>query len=165
MTYSDLQAVIPTLQVIKYLKLNEELKDTYPTICPVCGTMDGRFIKKEVLARKQRYQCMDGCSEFTYDAKQITANSHQIVYSLVPVVEDSLSLKSLDDTAEKTDVCHDTAFNMRHKLFAYVESTNGAGDLLDEQVEADETYVIVWCTDRKPKRHGECASERGLSNE
>jgi transposase-like protein len=92
MTYRDLQAVIPTLnayqidqlsaQVIKYLKLNEALKDTYPTVCPVCGKADGQFIKKGVQARKQRYQCKDCGRKFTYDAKQITANSHQTVQSL-----------------------------------------------------------------------------------
>lgn len=180
MTYSDLQAVIPTLnsyqidqlsaQVIKYLKLNDALKDTYPTVCPVCGKADGRFIKKGVQARKQRYQCKGCGSKFTYDAKQISANSHQTVDSWVTVIEDSLSMKSLNETAKKIGVCHETAFNMRHKLLAFMESLTGAGTLLDELVEADETYVIesqkgIKCTDRKPRRHGEGASTRGLSNE
>ena len=180
MTYSDLQAVIPTLnsyqidqlsaQVVRYLKLNEELKDTFPTVCPVCRKTDGRFIKKGIQARKQRYQCKDCGSKFTYDAKQITANSHQTIDSWVTVIEDSLSLKPLDETAGKIDVCHETAFNMRHKLLAFVDSMIGAGALLDELIEADETYVIesqkgVKCTERKPRRHGEGASKRGLSNE
>ena len=42
--------------------------------------------------------------------------------------------------------------------------------LLDELVEADETYILesqkgVRCVDRKPRKHGEGATKRGLSNE
>ena len=76
----------------------------------------------------------------------------------------------IDETAEKIGVCHETAFNMRHKLLAYMESMTESLALLDELVEADETYVFesqkgIKCVDRKPRKHGKGASKRGLSNE
>ena len=80
-------------------------------------------------------------------------------------------MKPLDENAENIGVYHETAFNMRHKLLMFVKSMIGTGALLVELVEADEIYVIVIesqkgikCTDKKPRRHGESASKRGLSN-
>ena len=180
MTLADLQEAILKLnpyqvehisaQVIRYLNLNEELRDTRPSECPCCGNSDARFIKKGNQAGKQRYQCVSCGSKFTYDAKQITAHSHQSIDSWVTVIEDTLSFKSLDETAKTIGVCHETAFNMRHKLLAFMESMVKEGEPLDELVEADETYVIesqkgVKCQDRKPRKHGESASKPGLSNE
>ena len=64
MTFTDLQAVIPELspyqidqisaQVARYMKLNEELRNTRPTVCPICRRADVRFIKKGIQASKQR---------------------------------------------------------------------------------------------------------------
>ena len=60
MTYTALQTALLGLtsyqidqissQVTKYLKLNEELKQTRPTVCPLCGTVDAWFIKKGLQA-------------------------------------------------------------------------------------------------------------------
>ena len=180
MTLSDLQKALQvlnsyqiaqvTLQVTEYLKLNEELKQTQPSVCPVCNSRDARFIKKGFQAKKQRYQCKGCGSKFTYDTKQITSHSHQPVESWVTMIEDTLSLTPLDKTAEKIAVCHETAFNMRHKLLAFMEIVNNSAALLDELVEADETYVLesqkgIKCETRSPRKHGEGATKRGLSNE
>ena len=180
MTFTELQAAILALsqyqieqistQVARYLKLNEELKNILPSSCPLCGASDARFIKKGFQAGKQRYQCKGCGRKFTYDTKQITSNSHQSSDSWITVIEDTLSLIPIDETASKIGVCHETAFNMRHKLLAYMESMTSAFALLDELVEADETYVLesqkgIKCVDRKPRKHGEGATKRGLSNE
>ena len=168
MTFTDLQAAIPELspyqidqisaQVARYMKLNEELRNTRPTVCPVCGEADVRFIKKGFQAGKQRYQCKGCGRKFTYDTRQITSNSHQSADSWITVIEDTLSMTPIDETAEKINVCHETAFNMRHKLLAYMESMMESFALLDELVEADETYILesqkgVRCVDRKPRKH------------
>lgn len=180
MTLTDLQTALQGLnpyqivqissQVAEYLKLNDELKQTRPSICPVCNSRDARFIKKGFQAKKQRYQCKDCGSKFAYDTKQITSHSHQPVEAWVTVIEDTLSLTPLDKTAEKIAVCHETAFNMRHKLLAFMEIVNNSAALLDELVEADETYVLesqkgIKCETRSPRKHGEGATKRGISNE
>ena len=180
MTFTDLQAAIPTLsqyqieqisaQVARYMKLNEELMNTRPEVCPICGESEVRFIKKGVQAGKQRYQCKGCGHKFTYDTKQITSNSHQPVDSWITVIEDTLSMAPINETAGKIAVCHETAFNMRHKLLAYLESMINTFALLDELIEADETYVPesqkgIKCVDRKPRKHGEGTTKRGLSNE
>ena len=81
-----------------------------------------------------------------------------------------MSLRPLDKTAKKIGVCHETAFNMRHKFLAFLEAMMELEDSLDELVEADETYVIesqkgTKCEDRKPGKHGAGATKRGLSHE
>lgn len=180
MTVGELQAAIPelspyqieqiTTQIVKYLNLNEELKDTRPTVCPCCGRSDVQFIKKGMHYGKQRYQCKSCGRKFTYDAKQITAHSHQSIDAWITVIEDTLSLKALDETAEKIDVCHETAFNMRHKLLTFLETMAESEVVLNELVESDETYVVesqkgIKCEDRKPRKHGEGATKPGLSHE
>ena len=98
MTLTDLQTAIEglnpyqidqvTAQVTKYMKLNDELKQTRPEACPICGKTDGQLIKKGFQAGKQRYQCKDCGSKFTYDTKQLTAHSHQPVDSWITMIED-----------------------------------------------------------------------------
>lgn len=46
----------------------------------------------------------------------------------------------------------------------------GSNVLLDELVETDETYILesqigIKCETRKPRKHGEGATKRGLSSE
>ena len=178
MTYTELQNALTGLtpyqieqvsvQVIRYLNLNKELENTRPAYCPCCGSVDARFIKKGLQNGKQRYQCKECSSKFTFDTRQITSNSQQPVSSWIAVVEDTLSMKSLDNTARRIGVCHETAFNMRHKLLTYLEAESTT--TLDALIEADETYVIesqkgVPVTHRKARKHGEGASKRGLSDE
>lgn len=180
MTLKELQAAIPGLneyqfeqiaaQVVKYLNLNEQLKNTRPNCCPCCGEGNEHLIKKGFQSGKQRYMCKVCGKKFTFDVNQITAYSHQPVDSWITVIEDTLSLKSLDETARKIGVCHETAFNMRHKLLAYMETMVESSKPPDELVEADETYVVesqkgVKCKLRSPRKHGERASKRGLSKE
>ena len=180
MTLAELQAAIPelnayqidqiTAQIVNYLNLNEELKNTRPAVCPCCGKSDVEFIKKGFQAGKQRYQCKGCGSKFTYDTKQITAHSHQSIDAWVTVIEDTLSLRPQDETAGKIGVCHETSFNMRHKLLAFLETMTESEIVLDELVEADETYVVqsqkgTKCEDRKPRKHGEGATKSGLSHE
>lgn len=180
MTAGELQAAITelspyqieqiTAQIVKYLNLNEELKDTRPTVCPRCGRSDVQFIKKGIHGGKQRYQCKGCGRKFNYDTEQITAHSHQSIDAWITVIEDTLSLKALDETAKKINVCHETSFNMRHKLLAFLETMTESEVVLDELVETDETYVVesqkgIKCEDRKPRKHGEGATKPGLSHE
>ena len=79
---------------------------------------------------------------FTYDIKQITYNSHHSANSWIIVIEDTISMAPLDETTGRIAVCNETAFNMRHKLLAYMESMRSSFSLLDELVEADETFVL-----------------------
>ena len=112
MTAGELQAAISelspyqieqiTAQIVKYLNLNEELKDTRPTVCPRCGRSDVQFIKKGIHGGKQRCQCKGCGRKFTYDTEQITAHSHQSIDAWITVIEDTLSVKALDETAKKS---------------------------------------------------------------
>ena len=59
---------------------------------------------------------------------------------------------------------------MRHKLLFYMEAAIATSEPLEALIEADETYVLesqkgTRVTHRKPRKHGEGAGKRGLSNE
>ena len=59
---------------------------------------------------------------------------------------------------------------MRHKLLSFLEEALKEGELLEGIVEADEAYVLesqkgIPVTTRKPRKHGEPATKRGLSDE
>ena len=59
---------------------------------------------------------------------------------------------------------------MRHKLLVYMEEAVSASEPLEALIEADEAYIPesqkgTRVTHRKPRKHGEGVSKRGLSNE
>ena len=156
-------------QILRYLVLNEELEDTTPECCPFCKDATA-IIKKGKPNGKQMYKCKTCGRRFRFDAQQITAHSHQPKESWIILIEDTLDLVSLDDTAMHIHVSHVTAFNMRHKLLAYLEALVEASAPLEALVELDETYVVesqkgTPVTHRKPRKHGAGASQRGLSSE
>ena len=180
MTHKELQEMIEQLSdyqvnqiaqtALRYLTLNRELAETKPDSCPCCGDIDAIFIRKGIQRGKQRFQCKSCGHKFTYDTKRLTSHSQQPVESWAVVLEDTLALESLDATAEKISVCHSTAFHMRHKLLAYMEVAMSVSAPLEALIEADETYVLesqkgTRVTHRKPRKHGEGASKRGLSDE
>lgn len=155
--------------VEEFLIVQEELSETTPQSCPRCNSTSARFIKKGFSGRKQRYQCTACGKKFTYDAGKITAYSHQSEDKWAVFIEDTLSLKTLDQCAKHISVCHTTAFFMRQKLLAFLEKAV-QGDTLSGLIEADETYVLeaqkgIHVTGRKPRKHGETATKRGLSSE
>ena len=78
-----------------------------------------RVIKsKGILRGKQRFQCKSCGRKFTCDTKQLTSNSHQPMESWIVVLEDTLSLASLDSTADKIGVCHTTETKEKTEKFS-----------------------------------------------
>lgn len=154
----------------QFLHINTELNDTMPNVCPCCKSTASRFVRKGFSRRKQRYQCKECGKRFTYDVGKITSGSHQSETAWATFIADTISLKSIDDSASHIGVCHTTAFYMRQKLLAFLEDALNDGQVLDGMIEADETYVQEsrkgkTVTDRKARKHGESASKRGLSGE
>ena len=152
-----------------FLATKNALDDTTPNICPCCKSTEATFIKKGFSGRKQRYQCKACGRKFTYDAGKITAYSHQSEDKWAVFIEDTLSLQTIDQCAEHIAVCHSTSFFMRQKLLAFLEEAV-KGNQLSGLIEADETYVLeghkgIREDGRNPRKHGETATKRGLSNE
>ena len=155
---------------MEYLELNIGFENTTPKSCPRCGDANAHFIKRGFSGRKQRYQCKSCGKRFTFDAGKLTAYSHQTEEAWATFIRDTLSLKSLDECAANISVSHPTSFYMRHKLLTFLEEAIKDTELLEGVIEADEAYVLesqkgVTVTTRKPRKHGETATKRGLSDE
>lgn len=162
-------------QIQSFISLNSEISNQRPCVCPVCGSHDAVFIKKGFANGKQRYQCKECGSKFVYDKLQLTYWSHISMDQWVIAIKDTLCFRPLDETCARIGVSHPTMFNIRHKILHAVESLVNSEEeigrnMLDGLIEADETFVIESqkgrkVTGRKPRKHGEGASMRGLSHE
>ena len=156
--------------VCMYEELNAQLADTKPDRCPKCGKVHDGFWKRGFVGGKQRYQCKECGKRFVYDCGRLTSRSQQSPEKWRIAIEDTISLASLDKMAEHIGVCHTTAFYMRQKILICMEKAVKEMPELDGLIEADETYLLesqkgVKVTGRKPRKHGEGASKRGLSDE
>lgn len=154
----------------QFVTLNQELENIKPEVCPVCGELKARFIRKGIQRGKQRFQCKSCGHKFTYDTKQLTSHSQQPVEAWITVLEDTLSLEALDNTSKKIGVCHSTAFHMRHKLLVYLEEALNRSEPMEALIEVDETYLLesqkgTRVTHRKARRHGERSGIHGLSKD
>lgn len=70
----------------------------------------------------------------------------------------------------KKQISHPTAQNMWHKLLVFLNANMENMPVLDEIIEADETFVLesrkgTRVLDREPRKHGEGAQSRGISSE
>lgn len=185
MLYKNIKAQINSLtdyqknylikQIQSFVALNNEISNQRPCVCPSCGSSEARFIKRGFANGKQRYQCKECGSRFVYDKNQLTYWSHLSIDQWIIAIEDTLSFKSLEETRIKIGVSHPTMFNIRHKILHAIEAVMNSEaetdcNMLDGLIEADETFVAESrkgrkVTDRKPRRHGEGTTKRGLSDE
>ena len=86
------------------------------------------------------------------------------------MIEDTLSFYPFSDTEKRIGVSHRTAFSLRHKFLSALKDLFCEEKALDRLVKADETYLLecrkgIKVNRRKPRKHGEGASLRGLSQE
>ena len=101
-------------------------------------------------------------------------NSHSGEAVWKQVIYDTINGVSIDKTADRLDMHHETIFNMRHKILFCLEQEEVAKPTqLSGICEADETYILenykgkklpeeFW---RKPRKHGAVAKAPGLSSE
>ena len=100
-------------------------------------------------------------------------HSHQSIDAWKTVIHDTLSGISIDKTADKLGLSHGCVFNMRHKVLMAMEDLDkDIPVILEEVSELDETYVLENmkgtkdCDGRRaPRKRGEKAGKRGLSEE
>lgn len=67
-------------------------------------------------------------------------------------------------------VSHPTVQNMRHKLLVFLNANMENTPILDEIIEADETFVLeprkgTPVLGREPRKHGEGTQSHGISSE
>ena len=165
---SDLERIINFALGIAYT--SQQMPDRPG--CPYCG--EAHVIKYGYSRGKQRFLCRSCKQTFMHTTNTVMAESHFSQSVWADFIRDTLRLKTLEQSAEKFGFCHDTAFNMRHKVLMALE------DLLKQQPvmlsgisEFDETFVLDCYkgapvpekAGRKARKHGAKAARPGISNE
>lgn len=104
----------------------------------------------------------------------MTAHSHFSLSVWADFIRDTLIGESLDNSAEKFDFSHQTAFHMRHKVLMAIQDMLGKESvLLSGITELDETFVLDCYkgkmvppeANRNSRKHGEKAAKHGISKE
>ena len=154
-----------------YLRLNNDIKQEKPSVCPVCHKRS-KMIKKDKQYGKQRYKCKNCNHVFVYDSHTITANmkiSNDVFYQ---IVIDTLNIVPISKTAARLDLPVKTVFFNRHKFLTYLNDYLNKEDIkLSGTIEIDETYVLESqkgsksLNNRKARHRGEPSKYRGLSHE
>lgn len=159
-------------EILDFLKMNLELKNTMPVICPCCGKKE-RFIKKGVQGKlkKQRYECKSCHHRFTYDSKTITSCLKISEDDFIEICEDTIHLVPMKETSARLNLSENTVFLNRHKFLCMLkkhldESMNKASGT----IELDETYLLESSKgktpeNRKARHRGEPSRLRGISHE
>lgn len=165
--------VLEYIQRIQNEKGSGKTESEKPEHCPRCGGSSViRFGHKR---GKQRFCCKDCGGVFMASSGTIMENSHYDEKVWSEAVADTLDgFVSIDKTAERLGVSHDAVFHMRHKILMFMEAHGKAFPVCLKGIsELDETYVLESLKGRKfpenasrnPRKHGEKASQRGISNE
>lgn len=152
------------------LKINNELKNTKPEICPICHKKS-KMIKKGILHGKQRYQCKECGKHFIYDSHTITSYQKIKADVFYEIALDTINRCSLKSTAARLDVSVKTVFYNRHKFLCFLEEYLEKEDkYLSGTVEIDETYDLISekgnrTLKRKARKRGGPSNYRGISHE
>lgn len=165
---SDIDRIINF--VLGIVSTNQQIPDR-PS-CPYCG--ETHVIKYGHRNGKQRFLCRSCNQTFLHTTNTLMAHSHFSSSVWADFIRDTLHFETLDQSAEKFEFCHETAFNMRHKLLMAIE------DLLEKQpvmlsgiTEFDETFVldsykgapVPKHAGRGPRTRGAVASKPGVSSD
>lgn len=169
---SSYQQDVIVKHIRDFLALNTKLETIFPTTCPICGHQHSCFIKKGFAHGKQRFLCKICMTKFVYTRGTIMFGSHQSSSKWTTVILDTLSFVPILHTAASINVHPDTVFFMRHKILMAIEKLVVSSSItLSGLIELDETYIndaykkSTIPYDRKPRKHGESATKRGISKE
>lgn len=115
-------------------------------VCPKCGgkvdyfRSGGYTSDKSGDRKKHMLKCPLCKSRFVEDFGSLTFYSHSDASVWNKVIEDTISGKSLANTAAEVNRHIVTLFHMRHKLLAFLEPENECS-VLSKTTEADEKFV------------------------
>jgi len=145
----------------------ESIEDTLGTVedCPYCHS--DSFHKWGVRSGLQRYRCK-ACHK-TFNALTFTPLARlQHKEQWIKYAQDLKEGKSIRASAAYCHIHPSTSFRGRHRMLQIPQKTKA--DHLEGIVELDETYFLESHKgernlDRKPRKRGGKASQRGLSSE
>ena len=142
---------------------------------PRCPHCKNRYvIKYGHKDGKQRFLCKKCAHTFTHTTNTLMENSHYSASVWTDFIKDTLCGIPLDESAEKFNFSHQTAFTMRHKvLLALQDMLSLDPVILSGIAELDETFVLDCYkgsavppeAGREARKHGARAQKRGISNE
>jgi transposase-like protein len=161
--------------IAKINEIKEEYEKAEKQTIPPCPRCKGEKAVRNGHARgKQAYLCRDCGKSFVETTQTALCKSHSGEAVWKEVIRDTVNGVSLDETAGKLSLHHETVFNMRHKiLYCIEEEEKRNATRLTGVCEADETYLLenskgqklppdYW---RESRKHGAVAQKRGISDE
>ena len=164
------ETISKLLDAVTQLLPGEE--DHLVPACPYCGSTN--VIRYGHKCGKQRFSCKTCGRTFVTTTHTIMSQSHSPADIWRKVISDTIHGHSIEYTATRLDLNHQTVFNMRHKiLLALQQLPEVETVLLGEVSELDETFVLECykgkplpeTLGRKARKHGAKAQKRGISDE
>ena len=118
-------------------KIKSEETEAKIKICPHCESR--AIVRNGKRNGRQAYICRSCDKTFVETTGSAIANSHSSPAVWRQVIRDTVDGISLDKTATRLDLHHETVFYMRHKILFLVEQEMLASPIgLDGVCEADE---------------------------
>ena len=143
--------------------------------CPECPTCKSDNVVRDVRNHgNQRYWCKTCNRTFVSTTNTIMSKSHSSEAVWRSIIEETFDGRSIDYSAEKHGLHHETVFNMRHKILLAIQNIGESDPIMLQNIaELDETYVLEnrkgkkfeEDAPREPRRRGSKASKPGLSGE
>lgn len=166
---SERQKELIDREIRNKLKLNDDLVNTKPSVCPYCKKKT-KMIKKGFKCGKQRYECKECLHRFTYDSHTITSNFKISKEDFYEIIIDTLNLVPIAKTAARLNHPVKTIFYNRHKFLSFLEEyLENENNILEGTVEVDELYLLESSKGqkgiKKARKRGEPSKYRGLSHE
>lgn len=116
----------------------ELLKDPVMDHCPRCGShkrIKNGFDKKD----HQRYKCCNCGKTYSTVTGTLLAYTKKEPYQWYIFIESLLNCDTLNVSADKANICEDTAFVWRHKILSVLKDLTDNDPVLKDTVYLDET--------------------------
>ena len=139
--------------------------------CPSCPNCKGTSVVRD---GKQHYWCKACKRSFVSSTNTVMSGSHFGKEIREGLINDTFDGKSIDYSATRFQMHHETAFNMRHKVLLALQYLGSKDPVILQNIaELDETYVLesekgtkfTYLSPREPRKRGSKAKKRGLSEE
>ena len=153
--------------VKKFNEDNKEITADSFHVCPKCGKDHPKITKAGRMKGGKQCTFVKIRKRFVEDIGKPSYYSRYDISAWRIFIEDTLEVKTLDESAEKLGIFHSTAWSWRHKIMDKLRSFQD-DVVLSDKCELDEKYFCKSHKGKKiegikPKKRGTPAKKMGIS--